>query len=130
MKTARLLLLMCLPGHIIYIVTIRLIAGNDGNVYITLPFIGIYLLVAVLQVMILLYMAHLIVPFLWSKSIDPDNAAIPGIMACGDLLGTAFLTIAYFVLTSIGDPNVVANGLKHGHDKLVDVLNTTISTAI
>lgn len=51
-------------------------------------------------------MAHLVVPFLWGRKFDPDNAAIPGIMACGDLLGTAFLTIAYVVLEIIGDPNI------------------------
>lgn len=87
-----------------YIVTIRLV--KSGDVLITLPFLGFYLLVAVIQVIILLYLAHLIVPFLWKKKIDPDNAAIPGIMATGDLLGTLFLTAAYFALQAFNDPNV------------------------
>ena len=94
---------MSIPGHVIYVVTVRLI--EPGQVFITFAFMSFYLVVAVIQVIILLYMAHLIVPFLWSKKIDPDNAAIPGIMSCGDLLGTAFLTTAYFILVQMGDPN-------------------------
>jgi solute carrier family 41 len=106
---------MSIPGHMIYIVTIRLI--QPGQVFITFPFIAFYLTVAIVQVLILLYMAHLIVPFLWSKKIDPDNAAIPGIMSCGDLLGTAFLTIAYFVLVKLDDPNT-HNYFEHVDDVL------------
>ncbi len=67
---------MALPGHIIYIVTVKLIKYNE--VSLTFSFIAIYLLVALIQVSILLYIAHVLVPFLWSKKIDPDNSAIPG----------------------------------------------------
>lgn len=97
---------MAIPGHIIYIVTIRLI---KSEVSITAPFLFLYLTVAVLQVFILLYIAHLLVPFLWKKKIDPDNSAIPGIMATGDLIGTTFLTVAYIILYTVGD----ANGAMH-----------------
>ncbi|CAG2122498.1 unnamed protein product, partial [Medioppia subpectinata] len=68
--------------------------------------------VAVIQVSILLYIAHVLVPFLWSKKIDPDNSAIPGIMAMGDLIGTALLTIAFLVLVTIGDPNAVSKQIN------------------
>ena len=67
---------MAIPGHIIYLITIRLIQWDD--VTLTVPFVSTYLLVAVIQVSILLYIAHVLVPFLWSKKIDPDNSAIPG----------------------------------------------------
>ncbi len=77
MRTARLLIVMAIPGHIIYIITIRLIKYNE--VSLTVPFITMYLLVALVQVSILLYIAHVLVPFLWVKKIDPDNSAIPGI---------------------------------------------------
>lgn len=95
---------MSIVGNIIYFVTVRLI--QSGKIFVTFPFVSFYLTVGILQVVILLYMAHLVVPFLWGKRFDPDNAAIPGIMACGDLLGTAFLTIAYIILEIIGDPNI------------------------
>lgn len=104
---------MSLPGHIIYVVTIRLI--RSGSVFITLSFLTMYLTVAIAQVIVLLYMAHVVVPLLWSKMIDPDNAAIPAIMSCGDLLGTAFLTLAYVFLTALDDPNVA----DHIHETIV-----------
>jgi len=112
---------MSLPGHVLYIATIRLL--KPGQVYITLPFVSFYLIVSLIQVVILLYMAHLIVPFLWSKSIDPDNAAIPGIMSCGDLLGTAFLTVAYIILVTMDD----ANTHNYRHDTLEGTLNVTVT---
>ena len=101
---------MSIPGHMIYIVTIRLI--RSGTVFITLAFISMYLVSSIAQVIALLYMAHVIVPLLWSRKIDPDNAAIPGIMSCGDLLGTAFLTGAYVILNALSDPNIVL----HSHE--------------
>lgn len=77
-----------------------------------------YLFVSIAQVIVLLYMAYIIVPFLWSRKIDPDNAAIPGIMSCGDLLGTAFLTCAYVFLSAMADPNT----FNHPHEE-IPVLN-------
>lgn len=104
MRAAQLLLLMSVPGHMIYFVTIRLLKPSE--VYVTLPFITFYLLVACLQVFVLLYFAYILVPYCWSKAIDPDNAAIPMIMAIGDLLGTLLLTAAYLILHRLRDPNV------------------------
>lgn len=40
---------------------------------------------------------------------DPDNAAVPALMATADLLGTVFLTTAYFVLKVLGDPYVTSS---------------------
>lgn len=40
---------------------------------------------------------------MWQKGDDPDNFAIPYLTAIGDLLGTAFLAIAFHVLYLIGD---------------------------
>ncbi|XP_054163902.1 solute carrier family 41 member 1-like [Oppia nitens] len=55
-------------------------------------------------------------PFLWTKKIDPDNSAIPGIMAMGDLIGTALLTIAYMVLVTIGDPNTLSKQIDEYYE--------------
>ena len=101
---------MSIPGHVIYVVTIRMI--RSGSVFVTLSFFSLYLVSAIAQVVVLLYMAHVIVPFLWSRKIDPDNAAIPGIMSCGDLLGTAFLSAAFLLLTHLEDPNAAL----HSHE--------------
>ncbi|RWS29138.1 Solute carrier family 41 member 2-like protein [Leptotrombidium deliense] len=75
-RTARLLLLMAIPGHIIYIVVIRIVQRD--NVVITGYFVLLYLSSAAIQVAVLLYIAYVLVPLLWKRKVDPDNAAIPG----------------------------------------------------
>jgi len=40
---------------------------------------------------------------MWSRAINPDNSAIPYLTALGDLLGTAFLAMAFHILFIIGD---------------------------
>lgn len=44
----------------------------------------------------LLYLAKLLVYFLWKKKIDPDDNSIPILTAIGDLIGTLFLAIIFF----------------------------------
>lgn len=41
--------------------------------------------------------------WMWTKGMDPDNSAIPYLTAAGDLIGTAFLGIAFHILNAIGD---------------------------
>jgi len=52
--------------------------------------------------MLLLYLAHWLVNFLWSKGHDPDNSAIPCLTAVGDLLGTVLLAAAFYILYAVG----------------------------
>ncbi|XP_015782099.1 solute carrier family 41 member 1 [Tetranychus urticae] len=102
-KTARLLLLMVVPGHIIYIVALKLILPR--LIWITGMFLLAFMVVALVQVALLLYIAHVSVPLLWKFEYDPDNNAIPCLMSLGDLFGTALFTGAYIILRIIGDPN-------------------------
>lgn len=51
-----------------------------------------------LQVGILLYMADIIVRLMWRKGLDPDNYSIPYLTALGDLLGTGFLAVCFYLL--------------------------------
>lgn len=55
------------------------------------------------QVILLLYIAQLMVVWMWTKGMDPDSSAIPYLTAAGDLIGTALLGIAFHVLNAIGD---------------------------
>ena len=55
------------------------------------------------QVIILLYIAMWLVPLIWCWGSDPDNVAIPYLTALGDLLGTAFLFLAFHLLFLLGD---------------------------
>ena len=54
------------------------------------------------QVMLLLYVAHLIVHAMWRYKIDPDNSAIPYLTALGDLSGSILLGGAMYFLLVIG----------------------------
>ncbi|XP_066158399.1 solute carrier family 41 member 1-like isoform X2 [Euwallacea fornicatus] len=99
-KTARLLLAMSIPGQIVFVLTADVIS-NDGALMARLPFIASYLTVSTVQLLILLYSAHLMVHTLWKFKIDPDNFAIPYLTAMGDLLGSTLLLLAFIFLESI-----------------------------
>lgn len=58
--------------------------------------------VVLLQVMLLLYLAYIVIHFMWKRKKDPDNAAIPYLTALGDLLGSVFLGLAFVILSLFG----------------------------
>ena len=80
-RTTRVLMAMVIPGHIIFI----------------------YLCAAMLQVAALLYIAYIMIHWMWKRKIDPDNSAIPYLTAMGDLLGISLLAIAFQFLYLVGD---------------------------
>lgn len=92
-KSARVLFLLVVPGHLVFLYTIHLLQG--GHTSLTVLFVTFYLTAALIQVCILLYVADLIVRFMWRKGLDPDNFSIPYLTALGDLLGTGFLAICF-----------------------------------
>lgn len=100
-RSARVLLLMALPGHMIFAYLIRL--SNAGNTTLTVVFLVVYLTAALIQVFLLLYIAYCMIQWMWRRKIDPDNSAIPYLTALGDLLGTSFLALAFLFLFYIGD---------------------------
>lgn len=100
-RTASVLLLLVLPGHIIFTLAINYLKA--GHTSLTPVFLIIYFIAAFLQVLLLLYIGHCMIFWMWTRSIDPDNSAIPYLTALGDLLGTAFLAIAFHILFLIGD---------------------------
>eukprot|EP00092_Neocalanus_flemingeri_P011424 GFUD01012310.1.p1 GENE.GFUD01012310.1~~GFUD01012310.1.p1 ORF type:complete len:495 (+),score=93.59 GFUD01012310.1:361-1845(+) len=100
-QTARILLLLVIPGHLIFTYTISYLEA--GHTSPTLMFLVFYLSAAWLQVFILLYVCRVMVFFMWSRGTDPDNSAIPYLTALGDLLGGGFLAIAFLSLHIIGE---------------------------
>ncbi|RWS29330.1 Solute carrier family 41 member 2-like protein [Leptotrombidium deliense] len=100
-RTASLLLMMVIPGHLIFMFGIKLMQA--GHTSFTFTFMLVYLFAALIQVFLLLYFAHVMVFWMWAHKIDPDNSAIPYLTAIGDLLGTGLLAIAFLFLYSIGD---------------------------
>ena len=51
-----------------------------------------------IQVALLLYVADLMVRWMWRKGLDPDNFSIPYLTALGDLLGTGLLALSFRVV--------------------------------
>ena len=100
-NTARLLMLMVIPGHLIFSYTISFLQA--GHTSFTPTFMFIYLVAALLQVYVLLYIAQMLILWMWKSFIDPDNSAIPYLTAIGDLLGTFLLGVAFEILFTIGD---------------------------
>ncbi|XP_055607264.1 solute carrier family 41 member 1 isoform X3 [Uranotaenia lowii] len=101
-KTARILILMSIPGQVLFIFVADYIHMSEST--IGAPFVLSYMLVSLVQVMLLLYIAHVIIHAMWKWKIDPDNSAIPYLTALGDLLGSSFLALAFLFLQSIGHP--------------------------
>lgn len=101
-KTARILILMSIPGQVLFIYVADYIHMSEST--IGAPFILSYLFVSLIQIMLLLYIAHVIIHAMWKWKIDPDNSAIPYLTALGDLLGSSLLALAFLFIQSIGHP--------------------------
>ncbi|XP_064489715.1 solute carrier family 41 member 3-like isoform X2 [Ornithodoros turicata] len=93
-----------IPGQIIIATTLKLF--RFGHVSMSLKFTFFYVAASLGQVTILLYLARVLVYFLWKNKIDPDNAAIPFLTGAGDFVGTGFLTLAFIILEAMNDPSV------------------------
>ncbi|CAG5093702.1 Similar to SLC41A1: Solute carrier family 41 member 1 (Pongo abelii) [Cotesia congregata] len=100
-RTTRVLMAMVIPGHIIFIYMIKYM--KDGDTALTPLFVFVYLCAAMLQVAALLYIAYIMIHWMWKRKIDPDNSAIPYLTAMGDLLGISLLAIAFQFLYLVGD---------------------------
>ncbi|CAL7936725.1 unnamed protein product [Xylocopa violacea] len=98
-KTARILICMAIFGELIFIFIADYVEHRRSTLHIY--FVLSYLVMAVLQVMLLLYVAHIIIHAMWRYKIDPDNSAIPYLTALGDLSGTIFLVGAFWFLITI-----------------------------
>lgn len=94
--TTRVLLGMVIPGHLTFVFIIWRLAIE--NTQLSFLFIFLYLLAALIQVMILLYIAQWMVDFVWRRRQDPDSVCIPYLTAFGDLIGTGLLTCVFLLL--------------------------------
>lgn len=99
-RTASLLLMLTVPGHLLFTYVIQLFTDDA---IVTPLFLVFYLGGTVVQVGFLLYIARCIVYCMWKRGVDPDNAAIPLLTALGDFVGITLLAAALIVLHLIGD---------------------------
>ncbi|KAL7891556.1 hypothetical protein AOLI_G00010320 [Acnodon oligacanthus] len=93
--SARVLLLLVIPGHLLFLYTVYWLQGGHSNM--TPAFICCYLFAALMQVLLLLYVADVLVRLIWRRGLDPDNFSIPYLTALGDLLGTSLLALTFRV---------------------------------
>jgi len=121
-QTATILLLLTIPGHLLFTLAISYLEA--GHTAPTPPFIIAYILAALTQVLLLLYLCRLLVYWLWSRGSDPDNCAIPYLTALGDLLGGAFLAAAFLLLHTAG---LV---LPANIEKLENAVNSSVSSLL
>ncbi|XP_036726480.1 solute carrier family 41 member 3 isoform X5 [Balaenoptera musculus] len=91
--SARVLLFLVVPGHLIFFSIIHLVEGQ--SVPDDKTFVGLYLLAGLVQVTILLYLAEATVRLTWNQALDPDDHCIPYLTGLGDLLGTSLLALCF-----------------------------------
>ncbi|PSN46730.1 hypothetical protein C0J52_00885 [Blattella germanica] len=99
--TARVLLFLVVPGHLIFVYTIRYFQGESASP--SSMFVASYLAAALIQVAILLYVAYVITYYFWKQKVNPDNSTIPYLTALGDLLGIILLGVTFEFLGLMGD---------------------------
>ncbi|KAJ8951463.1 hypothetical protein NQ318_006896 [Aromia moschata] len=87
--TTRVLMSTVAPGHIIFIYTIDYMKNGESSLHSW--FVVVYLCAAVMQVATLLYVAYIMIHWMWKRKIDPHNSAIPYLTSIGDLLGISLL---------------------------------------
>lgn len=101
-RTARVLIFMSVPASCCFVLLISVISFGG----VTSPgffFLLAYATATLVQVCLLMFAAQNLVLMLWSRGVDPDNAAIPYVTALGDVIGSTVLTFVFWVLTRYGD---------------------------
>lgn len=107
-KSARILYLISIPGQVIFIFIADAIQMRQST--IGAPFVFTYLTASLIQLTLLLLIAHTMIHTMWRFAIDPDSAAIPFLTAFGDLFGSLLLLGSFTFLRAIGheyDPDDV-----------------------
>jgi len=114
-RTARVLMMLVVPGQILFLFTIWATAPDE---HISFQFTGLYLTATLLQEWVLLYSCMHLVHIQWRQGIDPDSAAVPYLSAIGDVFGSALLLGTFAMLAFLD----AEEGVK---DPEVEPLNVT-----
>ncbi|XP_030369238.1 solute carrier family 41 member 1-like [Scaptodrosophila lebanonensis] len=98
-RVSRILLIVSVPGNIVLICSADYL--YKSIISVTAIFVGSYVLTSLIQLLILLWVAHSMVHLMWKYKIDPDSAAIPYLTALGDSLGSGLLLCMFYILRCI-----------------------------
>lgn len=100
-STSRLLLLLVIPGQIVFYFICVFVNGDTWEP--SGPFLMLYILGSETQVILLIYLAYVITYLMWRHGMDPDNSAIPYLTSISDVLGAIIIT----VICSLETPTVI-----------------------
>lgn len=109
-RFARLLFCLVVPGQLIFA---SLVVGVASG-FTALPtpvFLGCFILASLCQTAFLQMVARTAVTVFWRQNIDPDNFASPLVCGMGDLLGTSFMTLAFYAVQALGGEVWAGSGL-------------------
>ncbi|XP_065350310.1 solute carrier family 41 member 1-like [Cloeon dipterum] len=101
-KTARVLMSLVIPGHLVFAYAISLWKRHDANLHGV--FVVLYLIAVFVQVGIIIYVASVLTHLFWTRKMDPDNNCIPYMTALGDFLGILFMGVVFELLKLFGVP--------------------------
>lgn len=93
---ARVLLMLVVPGHMIFNLAI---AMTQGYHLFSFSFLALYFSAAFIQVAVLLHICNCMVMTMWRRGTNPDNAAIPYLTALGDVSGGALLAVVFNLIS-------------------------------
>ncbi|KAI1713659.1 divalent cation transporter domain-containing protein [Ditylenchus destructor] len=118
---AWILLGMALPGHMLFGALIFLIQSHA--IRFNFMFFSFYIIAALIQVAILLYICQWLSRLIWLFKCNPDNNSIPLLTSLGDLLGTLLLASAFIFYHWFG-------GTPLDVDPASELLNSTLSSSL
>nr|XP_016940155.1 solute carrier family 41 member 1-like [Drosophila suzukii] len=84
------------PGNVVLVILDDYLYMSHISVRWT--FVVAFVLTSLLQLLMLLWLAHALVHLLWRRKIDPDSAAIPYLTAVRDSLSTSLLAAMFHLL--------------------------------
>ena len=87
----RLLMFIVIPGQLVFYFFCILVNTEKSDP--SIPFLLLYITGSEIQVMILLYLAHVLTYLLWTHRVDPDNCTIPYLTSLSDVVGSCIITV-------------------------------------
>ncbi|KIH57711.1 divalent cation transporter [Ancylostoma duodenale] len=106
-RAALLIILTSVPYHAFFVsVSYTIAYATLKPLKLSFVFLAGYMCAVFIQIFFLVYIAQVIVYWMYHFRIDPDMHAIPMVTATGDLVGTALLVSLFYVM-SYGDDFVL-----------------------
>ncbi|RCN43469.1 hypothetical protein ANCCAN_10531, partial [Ancylostoma caninum] len=101
-RAALLIILTSVPYHTLFVSVSHIIAyAALRPLKLSFVFLAGYMCAVFIQIFFLVYIAQVIVYWMYYFRIDPDMHAIPMVTAIGDLVGTALLVSLFYLCAQV-----------------------------